>query len=88
MVATMKMMPAIFIGLLSWPGALVAEDIRVPEHHDTLQAAIDASGAGDTIQERTIDAHIRTVRRKLGEAGRYLVTVWGIGYKFTVDPEA
>ena len=38
--------------------------------------------AGDAIQERAIDAHVRTIRRKLGPAGRRIVTVWGVGYKF------
>ena len=36
----------------------------------------------DYVQERTIDAHVRTIRKKLGEAGKCIVTVWGIGYKF------
>ena len=33
--------------------------------------------AGDT---RTVDVHVRQVRRKLGEASP-IVTVWGVGYK-------
>lgn len=40
-----------------------------------------ALGSGGAVLERTIDAHIRTIRRKLGDAGRYLVTVWGVGYR-------
>lgn len=41
---------------------------------------------GDTFEgyERTIDAHIKNVRRKLGEdprSPRYLHTVFGVGYK-------
>jgi DNA-binding response OmpR family regulator len=40
-----------------------------------------ALGSGGAVLERTIDAHIRTIRRKLGEAGRNLVTVWGVGYR-------
>lgn len=32
---------------------------------------------------RTVDTHIKAVRNKLGaEAGEYIQTVWGIGYKF------
>lgn len=31
---------------------------------------------------RTVDTHIKTLRLKLGEAGGYIQTVWGIGYKF------
>jgi DNA-binding response OmpR family regulator len=37
--------------------------------------------AGDT---RTVDVHVRQIRRKLGEASP-IVTVWGVGYK--VAPE-
>jgi two-component system, OmpR family, alkaline phosphatase synthesis response regulator PhoP len=37
--------------------------------------------AGDT---RTVDVHVRQLRRKLGDASP-IVTVWGVGYK--VGPE-
>lgn len=30
---------------------------------------------------RTLDVHIRTLRSKLGECGRYILTVRGVGYK-------
>lgn len=45
------------------------------------QLCHQALGSGGTVQERTIDAHIRTIRRKLGAAGDQIVTVWGIGYR-------
>lgn len=32
-------------------------------------------------ENRTVDVHIRTLRHKLGEAGRYIMTVRGMGYK-------
>lgn len=32
-------------------------------------------------ENRTVDVHIRTLRQKLGDAGRYIRTVRGIGYK-------
>ncbi len=32
-------------------------------------------------ENRTVDVHIRTLRQKLGEAGDYIETVRGIGYK-------
>jgi DNA-binding response OmpR family regulator len=38
--------------------------------------------AGDT---RTVDVHVRQLRRKLGEAAP-IVTVWGIGYKAAPAP--
>jgi two-component system response regulator MtrA len=31
--------------------------------------------------ERTLDVHISRLRRKLGSAGRHIVTVWGVGYR-------
>jgi two-component system alkaline phosphatase synthesis response regulator PhoP len=32
-------------------------------------------------ESRTVDVHIRTLRQKLGQAGEYIETVRGIGYK-------
>ena len=32
-------------------------------------------------ESRTVDVHIRTLRQKLGEAGTYIETVRGYGYK-------
>ena len=40
--------------------------------------------AGDT---RTVDVHVRQVRRKLGDASP-IVTVWGVGYKVGPDRSA
>jgi DNA-binding response OmpR family regulator len=37
--------------------------------------------AGDT---RTVDVHVRQIRRKLGDASP-IVTVWGVGYKVASD---
>lgn len=34
---------------------------------------------------RTVDTHIKTLRLKLGAAGGYVHTVWGIGYKFEAN---
>ena len=34
---------------------------------------------------RTVDTHIKTLRLKLQSAGRFIQTVWGVGYKFE-DP--
>lgn len=31
---------------------------------------------------RTIDTHVKKLRNKLGDCGRYIKTVWGMGYKF------
>ena len=32
--------------------------------------------------DRTVDVHIMNLRRKLGDAGRSIVTVFGVGYRF------
>ena len=31
--------------------------------------------------ERTLDVHVSRLRKKLGASGRYLATVWGVGYR-------
>lgn len=33
-------------------------------------------------EDRTIDTHVKKIRSKLGEKGKYIKTIWGIGYKF------
>lgn len=35
--------------------------------------------------ERAIDTHITRLRRKLGPIGERIVTVWGVGYRFSAD---
>lgn len=34
---------------------------------------------------RTIDAHVKKLRSKMGEKGEYIKTIWGMGYKFEVS---
>lgn len=34
-------------------------------------------------ESRTVDVHIRTLRAKLGDCGKYLETVRGVGYRFS-----
>ena len=34
---------------------------------------------------RTIDTHVKKLRAKLGEKGEYIQTVWGLGYKFSIE---
>ena len=34
---------------------------------------------------RTIDTHVKKLRKKMGEKGDYIKTIWGMGYKFEVD---
>ena len=35
---------------------------------------------------RTVDTHIKTLRHKLGSAGKYITTLIRSGYKFEVTP--
>ncbi len=36
---------------------------------------------------RTIDTHVKKLRSKMGDKGNYIKTIWGMGYKFSVDSE-
>ena len=36
-------------------------------------------------ETRTIDVHVRTLRQKLGDAGRHIDTVRGVGYRYQED---
>jgi DNA-binding response OmpR family regulator len=50
-------------------------------------ALIDgALGSDVTVLERTIDVHIMSLRRKLGERGKWIETIRGFGYKFRESP--
>lgn len=40
-------------------------------------------GDQDTYESRTIDVHIKSLRGKLKEQGKHIVSVYGIGYKYT-----
>lgn len=40
--------------------------------------------------ERTVDVHIKNLRQKLGDdpkAPTFIATVFGVGYRFTVNPD-
>ena len=39
------------------------------------------------ITTRTVDTHVKRLREKLGDAGDYIETVRGVGYRFTDSPE-
>lgn len=36
---------------------------------------------------RTIDTHVKKLRSKLGDKGKLIQTIWGMGYKFSADDE-
>ena len=44
-------------------------------------------GTDISVESRTVDMHIRTLRKKLGEAGKYICTVRKVGYKLTDSEE-
>lgn len=49
----------------------------------TRETLLDAVwGIDVAIETRTVDAHIKKLRKKLRKAGKYLLTLRGVGYKF------
>src|SRR5262249_14046623 len=57
--------------------------LRQPGRAFTRPQLMDvAIGEGAIVLERTIDVHIKTLRRKLGDAGEFIETVRGVGYRF------
>ncbi len=44
-------------------------------------------GADYAVTDRSVDAHITTLRRKLGQYGKFIETVRGIGYRFKSTEE-
>ena len=44
---------------------------------------LDAAGTDESmVYDRTVDAHVKSLRRKLGRAKDYIETVRGVGYRF------
>ena len=57
--------------------------IRQPGRVFKRSELIDAALGEDTIvMERTIDVHIRALRRKLGDMADVIETMRGVGYRF------
>lgn len=48
----------------------------------------DVWGIDAEIMSRTVDTHVKRLREKLGDAGQYVETVRGVGYRFSEEPEA
>jgi two-component system phosphate regulon response regulator PhoB len=60
--------------------------LRQPGRAFTRSQLMDAAiGEGAVVLERTIDVHVKSLRRKLGAAGEYIETVRGVGYRFRED---
>src|SRR6185312_6247343 len=47
----------------------------------------DVWGMSGDVTTRTVDTHVKRLREKLGEAGVYIETVRGVGYRFTPAPD-
>jgi two-component system, OmpR family, phosphate regulon response regulator PhoB len=57
--------------------------LRQPGRAFTRPQLMDvAIGDGAVVLERTIDVHIKTLRKKLGSVMDYIETVRGVGYRF------
>jgi DNA-binding response OmpR family regulator len=70
--------------------------VLTPTEYRLLEALMRAAGRTFTRQElvervlgeeyegldRTVDVHIMNLRRKLGESGKAIATVFGVGYRF------
>ncbi len=71
---------------------LLASLLEMPGRVYTRQQLIDRVwGDGYAITDRTIDSHIKSLRRKLGEVGAapgLIETVRGVGYRVTDAPVA
>jgi two-component system phosphate regulon response regulator PhoB len=48
----------------------------------------DVWGIDVEVTTRTVDTHVKRLREKLGDAGRYVETVRGVGYRFSESPDA
>jgi two-component system phosphate regulon response regulator PhoB len=63
---------------------LLRQPGRAFSRHQLMDAAI---GDGAVVLERTIDVHIKTLRKKLGPSGDNIETVRGVGYRFRESAE-
>jgi two-component system, OmpR family, phosphate regulon response regulator PhoB len=64
---------------------LIRQAGRAFTRYELMDAAI---GEDAIVLERTIDVHIKSLRKKLGEAGELIETVRGVGYRFHVPRTA
>ena len=65
--------------------------LRQPGRAFTRQQLMDAAiGEGSIVLERTIDVHVKTLRKKLGDvkggSSDLIETVRGVGYRFRETP--
>jgi two-component system phosphate regulon response regulator PhoB len=62
---------------------LLRQPGRAFTRHDLMDAALNDA----IVLERTIDVHVKALRRKLGKASERIETVRGIGYRFQESEE-
>jgi len=60
--------------------ALIRQPGRAFDRSELIDAAL---GADTLVLERTVDVHVRALRKKLGKSAELIETVRGIGYRFS-----
>jgi two-component system phosphate regulon response regulator PhoB len=61
--------------------------LRQPGRAFSRPQLMDAAiGGGSIVLERTIDVHIKSLRRKMGVTAEFIETVRGVGYRFREGP--
>ena len=58
---------------------LILQPGRAFDRSELIEAAL---GGDAIVSERTIDVHIRSLRKKIGDENNFIQTVRGIGYRF------
>jgi two-component system phosphate regulon response regulator PhoB len=64
---------------------LIEQPGRAFDRNELIESAL---GGDALVLERTIDVHIRAIRRKLGDWADLIETVRGVGYRFREEPPA
>jgi len=62
--------------------ALMSASGRVLSRRALISSAM---GPGVTVTERTIDVHVTSIRKKLGEHSGMIRTIRGVGYRLSID---
>jgi two-component system phosphate regulon response regulator PhoB len=83
------------VAIAGMPVELTATEFRLletlmgsPGRVFTRELLIDlAIGSDVLVGERTIDTHVGTLRRKLGDLRDSIRTIWGVGYRFEPPAE-
>jgi DNA-binding response OmpR family regulator len=64
-------------------GVLARRSGRAVTRADLVDEALDGARGGN---DRTLDVHVSRLRKKLGDEGKRIATVWGIGYRLESEP--